>query len=154
MAGRLYKVRFFGQLFTGQQRRCLWGINGISSGTSGDGDAGGFSTGDESNTDLEDAYVGFKSGDLLPFLGHNGVDVSFGSQNFAIGDGFLINGDSLNLGEGLNGAVSILIAAEPTGWPQEKPSTKRLWHGLAVTQDCAQICSGLSQIIKLRQIPS
>lgn len=79
------------------------GVNAVSSGTWGDGDAGGFSTGDERNTDLEDAYVGFKSGDLLPFLGYNGLDVSFGSQNFVIGDGFLINGDALNLGEGLNG---------------------------------------------------
>ncbi|WP_144775420.1 hypothetical protein [Marinobacter maritimus] len=79
------------------------GINALSSGTWGDGDAGGFSTGDESDTDLEDAYVGFKSGNLLPFLGQDGLDISFGSQSFAIGDGFLINGDALNLGEGLNG---------------------------------------------------
>lgn len=79
------------------------GVNAISSGTWGDGDAGGFSTGDESNTDLEDAWIGFKSGSLLPFLGQDGLDISVGSQNFAIGDGFLINGDALNLGEGLNG---------------------------------------------------
>jgi len=79
------------------------GVNALSSGTWGDGDAGGFSTGDESDTDLEDAYVGFKSGNLLPFLGQDGLDISLGSQSFAIGDGFLINGDALNLGEGLNG---------------------------------------------------
>lgn len=78
-------------------------INVLSSGTWGDGDAGGFSTGDERDTDLEDVYAGFKSGNLLPFLSHNGLDVSLGSQHFVIGNGFLINGDSLNLGEGLNG---------------------------------------------------
>jgi len=78
-------------------------VSGLSSGTFGDGDAGGFTTGDETKTDIEDLYVGFKSGDLLPLLGQNGLDLSFGRQNFAIGDGFLINGDALNLGEGLNG---------------------------------------------------
>lgn len=78
-------------------------VNALSSGTWGDGDAGGFSTGEESNTAFEDAYIGFKSGNLLPFLGENGLDISVGSQNFTIGDGFLINGDALNLGEGLNG---------------------------------------------------
>lgn len=78
-------------------------INVLSSGTWGDGDAGGFTSGDESRTDLEDAYVGFRSGNLVPALGTNGLDVSFGRQNVTIGDGFLINGDSLNLGDSLNG---------------------------------------------------
>jgi hypothetical protein len=87
----------------GQDAAVYGGINGLSSVTTGDGDAGGFSTGDERDTDLEDAYVGFKSGNLVPFLGNNGLEVSLGSQNLVIGDGFLINGDALNLGEGLNG---------------------------------------------------
>lgn len=78
-------------------------LGGITSATTGDGDAAGFTTGDETETSLEDAYIGFKSGDLLPFLGHNGLDVSLGSQNLSIGDGFLIEGDALNFGEGLNG---------------------------------------------------
>ncbi|GGO79243.1 hypothetical protein GCM10011348_13050 [Marinobacterium nitratireducens] len=79
------------------------GLNLLSSGTWGDGDAGGFTSGDESETDLEDAYLGWRSGSLLPALGENGLEFSFGRQNFSIGDGFLINGDSLNLGDALNG---------------------------------------------------
>ncbi|NVK42347.1 MAG: hypothetical protein HWE39_13985 [Oceanospirillaceae bacterium] len=79
------------------------GINLLSSGTWGDGDAGGFTSGDEGETDLEDAYLGWRSGSLLPALGDNGLELSFGRQNFSIGDGFLINGDSLNLGDALNG---------------------------------------------------
>lgn len=78
-------------------------LNVLSSGTWGDGDAGGFTSGNERRTDLEDAYIGFRSGNLIPALGTNGLDVSFGRQNFTIGDGFLINGDSLNLGDSLNG---------------------------------------------------
>jgi hypothetical protein len=78
-------------------------VNVLSSGTWGDGDAGGFTSGNERRTDLEDAYIGFRSGNLLPALGTNGLDVSFGRQNFVIGDGFLINGDALNLGDNLNG---------------------------------------------------
>lgn len=77
------------------------GINLLSSGTWGDGDAAGLTTGDESETDLEDAYVGWRSGNLIPALGEDGLEFSFGRQQFAIGDGFLINGDALNLGEGL-----------------------------------------------------
>ncbi len=79
------------------------GLNLISSATWGDGDAGGFTSGDESDTDLEDAYLGWRSGNMIPALGENGLDISFGRQNFSIGDGFLINGDALNLGDALNG---------------------------------------------------
>lgn len=79
------------------------GLNLISSGSWGDGDAGGFTSGNESDTDLEDAYLGWRSGHLIPVLGENGLDIAFGRQNFSIGDGFLINGDSLNMGDALNG---------------------------------------------------
>lgn len=78
------------------------GVNLLSSATWGDGDAAGFTSGDERETDLEDAYVGWRSGNLIPALGENGLDISFGRQNFAIGDGFLINGDSLNFGDALD----------------------------------------------------
>jgi hypothetical protein len=77
------------------------GLNLISSATWGDGDAGGFTSGDERETDLEDAYLGWRSGNLIPALGQDGLDLSFGRQQFAIGDGFLINGDALNFGDAL-----------------------------------------------------
>ena len=72
------------------------GISLIASGTFGDGDAGGFTTGDERETDIEDLYVGFRKG---------AFDLSVGAQNFAIGDGFLVNGDALSFGDGFNDVI-------------------------------------------------
>ncbi|TBW58178.1 hypothetical protein EZI54_04805 [Marinobacter halodurans] len=65
--------------------------NAVSSGTWGDGDALGVTTGDERETDVEDLYVGYRN-DLF--------ELSAGRQNITIGDGFILNGDSLNLGKG------------------------------------------------------
>ncbi|MCO6056969.1 alginate export family protein [Pseudomonas sp. MOB-449] len=76
-------------------------FNLLSSGTWGDGDAAGFTDGSERTTKIEDAYLGWRSGKLFEALGEDGVDVSFGRQNVKVGDGFLINGDALNLGNGL-----------------------------------------------------
>ncbi len=73
----------------------------LSSATWGDGDAAGFSDGSERTTKIEDAYLGWRSGNLFEALGEDGVDVSFGRQNVMVGDGFLINGDALNIGKGL-----------------------------------------------------
>ncbi|WP_206060364.1 hypothetical protein [Nitrincola alkalilacustris] len=77
------------------------GIGIVSSATWGSGDAGGFTSGNERKTNLETAYVGWQSGNLIPALGENGMNLSFGRQPFAIGDGFLINGDALNFGDAL-----------------------------------------------------
>jgi len=71
----------------------------VSSGTWGDGDAAGFTEGTERRTAVEDKYLGWKSGDLFPTLGANGIDISAGSQKIVIGDGFLIYGDALNFGD-------------------------------------------------------
>jgi len=76
-------------------------FNLLSSGTWGDGDAAGFTDGSERTTKIEDAYLGWRSGNLFEALGEDGVDLSFGRQNVRVGDGFLINGDALNLGNGL-----------------------------------------------------
>ncbi|WP_249675756.1 alginate export family protein [Pseudomonas abieticivorans] len=74
----------------------------LSSGTFGDGDAAGFTDGSERTTKIEDAYAGWRSGSLLSgTLGEDGIDLSFGRQNVVVGDGFIINGDALNLGNGL-----------------------------------------------------
>ena len=54
----------------------------------GDGDAGGFTEGEESHLDLDNAYVGWTSGKL--FGREDLLDLSVGRQNFLIGDGFLI----------------------------------------------------------------
>jgi hypothetical protein len=76
------------------------GLNWVSSGTWGDGDAGGNSDGSERTTKIEDAYLGWRSADMFPVLGQDGVDLSFGRQVVKLGRGFLINDDGLNLGKG------------------------------------------------------
>lgn len=76
-------------------------FNFVSSGTWGDGDALGISDGSERTTKLDEAYIGWRSGNLSPDLGKDGVDLSFGRQIVRIGDGFLINDDGFNMGNGL-----------------------------------------------------
>lgn len=73
-------------------------FNWVSSATFGDGDAAGWSDGSERTTKIEDAYLGWRSGQRFAALGENGVDISFGRQNIVVGDGFLVSGDALNLG--------------------------------------------------------
>lgn len=75
----------------------------VSSATWGDGDAGGNSDGSERTTKIEDAYLGWRSGDLFPALGQDGVDFSAGRQVVKLGRGFLINDDGTNLGNGPQG---------------------------------------------------
>ena len=74
----------------------------ISTATWGDGDAAGFTTGSESRTNFEDAFVGWKSGNAFSALGKNGIDISAGRQTYTIGNGFLVYGDALNFGKGFD----------------------------------------------------
>lgn len=71
------------------------GLGVIALGTFGDGDAAGFTTGDESDADIENAYLGWRNA-------RGTLDVSVGRQGFQLGDGFLIAGDAISLGEGLD----------------------------------------------------
>ena len=75
--------------------------NLVSSGTWGDGDAAGITDGTERTTKFDEAFAGWRSGELFPVLGKDGVDVSFGRQIITLGDGFIINDDGLNLGKGV-----------------------------------------------------
>ncbi len=68
--------------------------NAVSSMTSGDGDAAGLTTGDESETEIEDLFIGVRNDQF---------ELSVGRQNITIGDGFIMNGDALNMGKGLEG---------------------------------------------------
>lgn len=77
------------------------GFSLLSSGTWGDGDAGAITAGNERRTDVEDAFLGWRSGDLLPALGKDGVDFSFGRQLVTV-DGFLITDDGYNPGKAFN----------------------------------------------------
>ena len=73
--------------------------NLVSAGTWGDGDAAGFTDGSERATKIEDAYIGWKSGQYLPFWGEDGLDISIGRQSICLGDGFLICADAPNVGK-------------------------------------------------------
>lgn len=74
------------------------GVSAVSSASWGDGDAGGNSTGNERETDWENAFVGWRSGKLLPLLGEDGLDISAGRQDFLVGDAFVIGANSFNPG--------------------------------------------------------
>ncbi|WP_109514603.1 hypothetical protein [Pseudomonas ovata] len=76
-------------------------LDWVSSASFGEGDAAGWSLGNERTTKIENAYVGWRSGELFSALGENGVDLSTGRQTVVVGDGFLIAGDALNIGNGL-----------------------------------------------------
>lgn len=75
------------------------GLSMVSSFTWGDGDAAGFTEGDERRSAVEDAYLGWRSGNSLSWLGENGLDISAGRQLIKLGDGFLIQGDPVNVGK-------------------------------------------------------
>lgn len=74
--------------------------NLVSSATWGDGDAAGISDGSERTTKFDEAFAGWRSGKLIPALGEDGLDLSFGRQVITLGDGFIINDDGLNFGKG------------------------------------------------------
>ena len=77
------------------------GLSMISSGSFGDGDPGGLTNGEERRTSLEDAYLGWKSADMFPALGTDGVDFSFGRQIVTL-NGFLITDDGFSPGRAFN----------------------------------------------------
>jgi len=113
-------------VFSSPQEMSIYGeLGAISGGTWGDGDAGGYNNGTERNTALDRAYIGIKSGNALPRLGHDGVQLSVGMQKIQVGDGFLINGDGISLGNNLanglfnrSGSVYLVIrnAFAKTAW--------------------------------------
>jgi hypothetical protein len=68
-------------------------VNVSTTGTWGDGDAAGLTTGEERETDIEDLYAGYRNDQF---------ELSFGSQVITIGDGFILNDDGLSMGKGLD----------------------------------------------------
>lgn len=75
--------------------------SGLGTATWGDGDAAGYSSGEEREFDVEDAYLGYRN----PAFGNAdspwSVDLSAGRQKVVLGDGFLIGGDVISLGDTL-----------------------------------------------------
>lgn len=68
------------------------GLGVIGLGTWGDGDAAGLTSGNERELKIENAFVGWQSADGV-------FDLSFGRQQYMLGDGFIIAGDAISLGE-------------------------------------------------------
>lgn len=81
-------------------------LNLVTSATRGQGDPAGFTSGDEGATDIEEGYIGWRSGGLVSWLGEDGIDISVGSQILVIGDGFLVNGDIFDFGNGFDALAS------------------------------------------------
>lgn len=79
-----------GAIATGSAGSFYGGVSGMLTTTKGDGDAAGTTFGEPESVEVEDAYLGWKSGALAPMLGEDGIDVSFGRQSFALGNGFLL----------------------------------------------------------------
>jgi Alginate export len=66
-------------------------VSGVWTTTQTGLDAAGSNLGDRypHEMTLEDAYLGWSSGGLFPSLGKDAVDLSFGSQKYQVGSGFL-----------------------------------------------------------------
>lgn len=93
---------------TGNSGTIYGGLRAVGSFTRGDGDSWGVTVGKHwqwngvspttpavvghnlSHTDIDSAYLGWKSGDKFPALGKDGLDVSVGPQNFQLGDGMVL----------------------------------------------------------------
>jgi hypothetical protein len=75
-------------------------VSAVGATTRGDGDAGLVSStwGNPSHIALEDAFVGWRSGNVLSELGSNALDIRAGRQAFQVGDAFLIGDGTYNAG--------------------------------------------------------
>ena len=83
-------------------RGAIYGqVSAVTTATWGDGDPAGFTLGGEDESDIEDAYLGYRYDGVM--LGGEpwSFDVSLGSQVIQLGDGFIIASDAVNFGEGL-----------------------------------------------------
>lgn len=74
------------------------GVSGVTSFTRGDSDGAGLTPDDPESSDLDEAYLGWKSGSVFSGLGDDAIKLSFGRQAFMIGNGFLIGEGHLDQG--------------------------------------------------------
>lgn len=90
-----------GQLSLGHSGTLHGRVSGVYTTTQFDLDAAGSNFDDRrpSKLTLEDAYVGWRSGDLFPSLGKDAIDLSVGSQPYQAGTGFLFYDGSTDGGE-------------------------------------------------------
>ncbi|MCI0636178.1 MAG: alginate export family protein, partial [Actinobacteria bacterium] len=80
-----------GQISLGEAGTLRAGVSGVYTTTQLGLDAAGSNLDDRHPHEitLEDAYVGWKSGDLIPSLGEDAIDLAVGSQPYELGTGFL-----------------------------------------------------------------
>jgi hypothetical protein len=80
-----------GALLTGELGTLRARVSGVWTTTQFGLDAAGSNDDDRHPNELtlEDAYVGWSSGDLFPSLGKDAIDLSIGSQKYQVGSGFL-----------------------------------------------------------------
>ncbi|UYG03843.1 hypothetical protein OCT51_00365 [Halomonas sp. LR3S48] len=76
-------------------------VSTVGTATWGDGDAAGFTSGNERELELEDAFLGYRSESLGDPGSPWRLDVSAGRQPIILGDGFLVAGDATSLGDAL-----------------------------------------------------
>jgi len=81
-------------------------LNVVSSGTWGDGDPSGLTIGNERHTDIEDMYLGWRISKEFSGIEKDILDISAGRRVITIGDGFIINDDGLNMGNGIDPSLN------------------------------------------------
>jgi hypothetical protein len=126
------KYGFSGSVNTGTGSTIYGAVAGVTSFVRGDGDLGGNTIGNENKTTFEDAYIGWQSGNLIPVLGENGLDISFGQQVYHLGDGFLVTDDSANLGNAGGEDSSVNKVLNRGGGYYTAP--RRAFHNAAVVK--------------------
>lgn len=75
---------------TGRLGTFLGGLRVVGAATRGDGDPWYLTSDDPSSVAVDNCYAAWKSGDAIPFLGKDGLEVSVGRQNFQLGDGMVL----------------------------------------------------------------
>lgn len=80
-----------------QAGKLYGGVAIVGDFTAGDGDAGGYTAGGDGGGDLERLFAGWSSAQLMgDSWGEDAIDISYGRQDFHIGDGFLIYDGNLD----------------------------------------------------------
>lgn len=109
-----------GQIDLGPRLGAVYGrVSGLFTLTTGGLDAAGSNLDPRAPTHfaLEDAVLGWRSGDALPWLGNDAIQVSFGSQPYRVGSGLLFQTGATNGG--------------PRGAFWIAPRTAFTWAGIA-----------------------
>jgi hypothetical protein len=76
------------------------GLSYVGTMTRDDGDTAEFTSSSSEGGESELMYLGWESDMLFPSLGEDALEISFGEQEFAIGDGFLIMDGAFDFKEG------------------------------------------------------